>query len=299
MRQNRLREIWGGGGHSINGWLGIPSSYSAEVMAHQGWDSLVVDLQHGVVDYQTAVTMLQAVSTTDVVPMARVPWLEPGIIMKMLDAGCYGIICPMVNTRAEAEAFVGACRYAPDGYRSYGPVRATLYAGADYQANANATVLALAMIETAKALENLDEIVSVPGLDGVYIYGPQGGPVSNRPTAHEIGTHFRESLEGIETPVLLANNMPVTGYEIPIEIFDWFVDRFDQRPTEALRRLWQEGHYIHGSQEVPLWHRSPTRSRRSARAFIFRLASRRVRLVRPTRRGSLPILRSGQPHFRL
>ena len=171
MRRNRLREIWGGGGHSINGWLGIPSSYSAEVMAHQGWDSLVVDLQHGVVDYQTAVTMLQAVSTTDVVPMARVPWLEPGIIMKMLDAGCYGIICPMVNSRAEAEAFVGACRYAPDGYRSYGPVRATLYAGADYQPNANATVLALAMIETAKALENLDEIVSTPGLDGVYI-GP-------------------------------------------------------------------------------------------------------------------------------
>ena len=66
------------------------------------------------------------------------------------------------------------------------------------------------------------------GLDGVYIYGPQGGPVVNRPSSHEIGTHFREALEGIETPVLLANNMPVTGYEIPIEILNWFVDRFDQ-----------------------------------------------------------------------
>ena len=99
-------------------------------MAHQGWDSLTVDLQHGLIDYQVAVTMLQAISTTEVVPLARVPWLEPGIIMKMLDAGCYGIICPMVNTRADAESLVEACRYAPRGRRSYGPWRA-LFTGAE------------------------------------------------------------------------------------------------------------------------------------------------------------------------
>ena len=171
MRENKLRTIWKQGGAVINGWLGIPSSVSAENMAQAGWDSLTVDLQHGLVDYQTGVPMLQAISTTPTVPLARVPWMEPGIIMKMLDAGAYGIICPMINTRAECEAFVGACRYAPAGYRSFGPVRATWYGGADYWKHANETVIAMAMIETKQAMENLDEILTVPGLDALYI-GP-------------------------------------------------------------------------------------------------------------------------------
>lgn len=171
MRENRIRSIWRDGGAVINGWLAIPSSASAETMAHQGFDSLTVDTQHGLVDYAAAVTMFQAISTTDTMPMARVPWLEPGIIMKMLDAGAYGIVCPMINTGEEAERFVGACRYAPRGYRSFGPIRAVLYAGADYPAKANETVLAIAMIETVKALDNLDAIMSTPGLDGIYI-GP-------------------------------------------------------------------------------------------------------------------------------
>ena len=171
MRENTIRTIWSQGGAVINGWLAIPSSYSAETMAHQGWDSLTIDLQHGLVDYQAAVTMLQAISTTKVIPLARVPWLEPGIIMKLLDAGSYGIICPMVNTRADAEALVEACRYAPQGRRSFGPARAVLYAGADYPEHANDTVLAIAMIETEQALENLDDILATPGLDGIYI-GP-------------------------------------------------------------------------------------------------------------------------------
>lgn len=171
MRENRIRTVWRQGGAIVNGWLGIPSGISAENMAHAGWDSLTVDLQHGHVDYQAAVSMFQAISTTPTVPLARVPWLEPGIIMKLLDAGAYGLICPMVNTRAECEAFVGACRYAPKGYRSFGPMRATWYGGPDYAQNANDTIVAMAMIETKKALGNLDDILSVPGLDGIYI-GP-------------------------------------------------------------------------------------------------------------------------------
>ncbi len=171
MRENRIRTIWRQGGAVVNGWLAIPSGVSAETMAHQGWDSLTIDLQHGMVDYQTAITMLQAISTTETTPMARVPWLEDGIIMKLLDAGAYGVICPMINSREEAEALVGACRYAPQGHRSFGPVRALLYAGPDYPEHANDTVLAIAMIETAKALDRLDDIMSTPGLDGVYI-GP-------------------------------------------------------------------------------------------------------------------------------
>jgi 4-hydroxy-2-oxoheptanedioate aldolase len=171
MRPNRLREIWAKGGAVANGWLAIPNSFSAETMAHQGWDSLTVDLQHGVVDYQAMVTMLQAISTTDTVPVVRVPWLEPGILMKTLDAGAYAVICPMVNTRADAEKLVAYTHYAPRGTRSFGPVRALLYGGADYPKHANDTIVTFAMIETAQALENLEEIMSTPGLDAIYI-GP-------------------------------------------------------------------------------------------------------------------------------
>ena len=120
------------------------SSFAAEVMAHQGFDSVTVDLQHGSVHYDTAVPMLQAISTTKATPMARVPWLEEGIIMKMLDAGCYGIICPMINNKEDAERLVAACRYPPKGQRSFGPARASMYGGDDYAAKANATVLAIA-----------------------------------------------------------------------------------------------------------------------------------------------------------
>ncbi|OYU93228.1 MAG: 2,4-dihydroxyhept-2-ene-1,7-dioic acid aldolase [Burkholderiales bacterium PBB5] len=171
MRPNQLRTLWKSGGAAVNGWLAVPSSFSAEVMAHQGWDSLTVDLQHGVVDYAQMVTMLQAISTTGTVPIVRVPWLEPGIIMKTLDAGAYGVICPMVNTREDAQKLVAYSHYAPRGTRSFGPVRALYYGGADYPEQANDTVVVFAMIETAQALDNLDEILSVEGLDAVYI-GP-------------------------------------------------------------------------------------------------------------------------------
>jgi 4-hydroxy-2-oxoheptanedioate aldolase len=171
VRENRLRTIWSEGGTVVNGWLQIPSSYSAEVMAHTGLDSLTIDMQHAPVDYGTLVRMLQAISTTDTVPVVRVPWNDPGIIMQVLDAGCYAVICPMVDTREQAEAFVGACRYPPAGYRSYGPYRALLYGGQDYTEYADETVVTIAMIETREALENLDGILDVDGLDAIFV-GP-------------------------------------------------------------------------------------------------------------------------------
>lgn len=171
MRENRIRILWREDKAVVNGWLAIPSTFSAETMAHQGWDSLTVDMQHGVVDYQMAVNMLTAVSTTNTVPMVRVPWLDPGIIMKSLDAGAYAVICPMINTKAEAEKLVSYVRYAPKGVRSFGPIRAFLYGGADYPVHANDTVIPFAMIETKQALENLDDILSVEGLDAIYV-GP-------------------------------------------------------------------------------------------------------------------------------
>ena len=171
MRENRLRALWKDDKAVLNGWLAVPNSFSAEVMAHQGWDSLTVDMQHGVIDYAAMVTMLQAISTTATVPIVRVPWLEPGVVMKALDAGAYGVICPMVNTREEAQRFVAYTNYAPKGTRSFGPVRAALYGGADYAQRANETVVRFAMIETKQALDNLDDILSVEGLDAIDI-GP-------------------------------------------------------------------------------------------------------------------------------
>ncbi|MBS1254194.1 MAG: 5-keto-4-deoxy-D-glucarate aldolase [Anaerolineales bacterium] len=168
---NRLRSIWQAGGTVFNSMLKIPSAFAAEIMANQGWDSLTIDLQHGPVSDRDVFGMLQAIFTTSTVPLVRIPWNEPSIIMRMLDAGCYGVIGPMINTRAEAEAFVGACRYPPEGYRSYGPYRTGLEAGPDYSDRGSDTPIAIAMIETAAALHNLDAILSVPGLDAIFI-GP-------------------------------------------------------------------------------------------------------------------------------
>ena len=128
-------------------------------------------MQHGLIDYNNALPMMQTISSTNVVPLARVNWNEPGQIMKILDAGCYGIICPMINNRKEAEKFVQACMYPPDGFRSFGPMRGFLYGGSDYPKYANEEVLKFAMIETKEALDKLDEIMTTPGLSGVYI-GP-------------------------------------------------------------------------------------------------------------------------------
>lgn len=177
MRQNTLKKIWADGGAVVNGWCSIPSSFSAEVMAHQGFDSICIDTQHGVVDYQTAVTMLQAISTTDVVPLMRVPWNDPALLMKALDAGAYGVICPMINTVAQAEALVSYCKYPPMGMRSFGPIRAKYYAGGsshgggDYHEFANEETLVIPQIETREAISNIDEILQVPGISAIYV-GP-------------------------------------------------------------------------------------------------------------------------------
>jgi 4-hydroxy-2-oxoheptanedioate aldolase len=181
MRANRLRELWNAGKPVINGWCSMPGGFSAELMAAMGWDALTIDTQHGVIGYSEMLAMLQAVSTTTATPLVRVSWNQPGEIMRALDAGAYGVICPMINDAAECAAFVQACRYPPEGFRSSGPTRAVVYGGADYHAKANDEMLAIAMIETAAGLANVEAIVATPGLDGVYI-GPSdlslamGGP---------------------------------------------------------------------------------------------------------------------------
>jgi 4-hydroxy-2-oxoheptanedioate aldolase len=165
-----LREKWAAGDETLGLWLSVPSSLTAEIAARQPVDYVCVDTQHGVVDYSQSVVMIQAIELSGGTPIARVPWNEPGIIGKTLDAGAHGVIVPMVNTRQQAEAVVRAVRYAPDGARSWGPVMAGLR-HADNRAWAAEHIAVIPMIETAEAISNLDDILSTPGIDAIYV-GP-------------------------------------------------------------------------------------------------------------------------------
>jgi 4-hydroxy-2-oxoheptanedioate aldolase len=167
-------------------------------MAHSGFDWVCVDMQHGMIDFAQMVHMLQGISSTDTAPLVRVPRNEPGIIGKSLDAGAWGIIVPMVNTREEAEEAVAACRYAPVGIRSYGPLRANFYAGSDYFARANGEVTCIVMIETRTAVDNVEDIVSVPGVDAVYM-GPADLSVTLglAPAPDQTDQSFTDALERV------------------------------------------------------------------------------------------------------
>jgi 4-hydroxy-2-oxoheptanedioate aldolase len=167
--QNPLLSLWKRDAAAYTGWLTIPSAWTAEVMAAAGFDALVVDLQHGLMDYAGMLAMLQAIGP--VPALVRASWNEPGSLMRALDAGAYGIICPMISTRESCEAFVAACRYPPKGIRSFGPTRSLVAVGSDYVAQADSFALTFALIETAEGLANLEAIARVPGLTGLYL-GP-------------------------------------------------------------------------------------------------------------------------------
>lgn len=171
MRRNELKAKLATGEVAANGWLSTDSCHVAEALSHVGYDSVTVDLQHGMYGAETAIAMLRAVSCGPATPMARSSSGQPSEIMKLLDAGAYGIICPDVNTAQEAQILVESCRYAPDGRRSFGPARGLLYGGQDYPQHANEEILTWAMIESADGVTNLADIVDTPGLDGLYI-GP-------------------------------------------------------------------------------------------------------------------------------
>ena len=171
MKKNQIIDLWKNNKACINSWLSIPNSFTAEAMSKMGWDSITIDMQHGQNDYSSSIPMIQAIANSSAVPFVRVPWNEPGIIMKMLDLGVMGIIAPMINSKKQCEDFDSYCNYPPIGQRSFGPMRAQLIYGADYYENANNNIVSLAMIETKEAVENIDEILSVPNLTGIYI-GP-------------------------------------------------------------------------------------------------------------------------------
>jgi 4-hydroxy-2-oxoheptanedioate aldolase len=172
VKPNKMKQLWREKRPVTMGWLSISHPFTAELMARQGFDALVVDMQHGLTDMSELWRMLQAVSQTETVPVVRVPWNDPATIMRSLDFGAYAIIVPMINNAEEAARAVAACRYPPVGMRSAGPVRAVHYAGdGDYIAKANDEIVLMGMIETKEGLANLDAICATPGLDVIYI-GP-------------------------------------------------------------------------------------------------------------------------------
>ncbi len=171
MRRNALKDLFEKKQTALGGWCAIGNAYSAEVLGHCGYDTVVVDLQHGMIFLDQAMTMLAALSATPAMPMARVSENHFFEINKLLDAGAYGVICPMIDDVEDARRFVAACRYPPAGIRSYGPARGFLYGGMDYFGGANDEILTLAMIETPRGLAEVDRIAAVEGLDGLFI-GP-------------------------------------------------------------------------------------------------------------------------------
>lgn len=195
MRANRLKSVFAERRTAVNAWLSVGSSYLAEGVANQGFDSVTVDLQHGMFDFEAALTLFQAISTTDAVPLARVPANDPAQVMRLLDAGAFGVICPMISTRDEAWRFARACRYAPRGNRSFGPSRGLLYGGADYFAGADDEILVIPMIETREAVDNIDEILAVDEVDMVYL-GPNDLALAcgERPGAAEDGPRVAEAI---------------------------------------------------------------------------------------------------------
>jgi 4-hydroxy-2-oxoheptanedioate aldolase len=199
MKANLLKKKIADGSNCVGGWVAIPNPFVAEVYAAQGWDSVTIDMQHGASDINDVVPVMQAIqSAGDATPMVRVPWNDPAHVMRVLDAGAMGIICPMINTRAEAEALARSGRYPPMGERSFGPFRASQY-GADYWQKANEEVLLFVMIETRTAVSNLEEILSVKGVNGVYV-GPSDLSLSLG-KAPSLDPTDKEVLDAIDTIV--------------------------------------------------------------------------------------------------
>jgi len=187
----RMREIVAGRLVALGGWAMIPSAFGAEVMSAAGCDWLCIDLQHGLVDEEVMRTMVQAAAIRGTPVLVRVAWNEPGAIMRALDAGADGVIVPMVNSAEEARAAAGASRYPPLGYRSWGPLRSGMAQPEFSPALGNEQTVCLVMIETAEAVERVEQILEVAGVDGVFV-GPNDLAISHSGGNEDAGRSPRD-----------------------------------------------------------------------------------------------------------
>ena len=166
-----LKSRWDAGEVTLGAWCMIPGALTAEALARNGFDWVLIDMQHGCMDYETALSMIRAIDLASAVPIVHVPWNDPGIIGRVLDAGALGVVIPMIQSPDDARRAVEACLYPPAGRRSFGPVRVGMRDGARYFLEANARVAVIPMIETAEALASVEDIAAVPGVDALFV-GP-------------------------------------------------------------------------------------------------------------------------------
>ena len=171
MRTNWVREKLHAGQPTLGCFLGMGSPTVAELLAHAGYDWLLIETEHSALDLAEVQHMLMAMNGTDTIPIVRVPSADPVFIQRALDAGGMGVLVPMIKTAAEAQAVVSATRYPPQGTRGFGPLRASHYAldYEDYYYRANDNILVIFILETKEALENLEAIASVPGVDALFV----------------------------------------------------------------------------------------------------------------------------------
>jgi 2-dehydro-3-deoxyglucarate aldolase/4-hydroxy-2-oxoheptanedioate aldolase len=171
---NSLKQQLKAGRRTVGAWLQIASPMTAEIMSRAGFDWLMIDMEHGPGDIPTLVAQLQAMNGAGVTPLVRAPWNDFVILKRILDAGAFGVLVPYVNTRAEAEAAIRACRYPPAGVRGIaGSPRAAGYGQKimDYLTRANDEIFVMTAVETPQADANLEAILTLPDLDGIFI-GP-------------------------------------------------------------------------------------------------------------------------------
>lgn len=174
MRANHVRRRLKAGEPSIGTWLSLPSPEAAEYCSHLGFDWLTIDAEHNPIDIRTLAQMFAAMSASGTAPMVRIPWNSGENFKRVLDAGAWGVVVPMVKTREEAERAVEAARYYPEGDRSVGGGRAAMSfgtTGEHYLRHANNEILVVLQIEHITGVENAEAILSVPGVDACFI-GP-------------------------------------------------------------------------------------------------------------------------------
>ncbi len=204
---NKVKWMLKEGKRTVGSWLQLGSPISAEILAKAGPDWLMVDCEHGPYDIPTLTSELQAMAKYDVVPLARAPWNDFVMIKQILDTGVMGILVPYVSTREEAERAVKACKYPTLGIRGVaGSPRGSGYGmdGKRYLANANDQILVMTQVETPEAVRNIEELVTVEGLDGIFI-GPMDLSCSMGHFADPGAPEVQEAIHHVEEVVFASD----------------------------------------------------------------------------------------------
>jgi 4-hydroxy-2-oxoheptanedioate aldolase len=200
MAHRALSEAWSAGRAAFGGWVSLPSEFNVDAFVGAGYDYVGIDCQHSLIDEALAARMVAARPNCAAALIVRVARNDPGLIGRVLDAGADGVIVPLVNTAEQAAAAVAACRYAPQGYRSFGPVRPDL--GRDPR-SIESRALCFVMIETAEAVRNAAAICGTKGVDGIYVgpadlavtLGLPPGERPMRPALREAVTAIRQAAQ--------------------------------------------------------------------------------------------------------